>query len=150
VVTLRGADPYVAEGVAEWRTDQLLRPLAERFPLLLAGEAEKRTRLAADATEPHALGYLMVRALAAVVPDPAARVQRLLTAADDPASVTSGQPVPAAWSRYASSPDLAYGGSGRRALIPQTTFTVEDGFPDPVAVKVTVGGGKPGGREGGK
>jgi hypothetical protein len=149
VVTLRGADPYVAEGVAEWRTDQLLRPLAERFPLLLAGEAEKRTRLAADATEPHALGYLLVRALAAVVPDPAARVQLLLAAADDPASVTSEQAVAAAWSRYASSPDLTYGGTGRRALIPETTFTIEDGFPDPVAVKVMTGG-KAGRREGGK
>ena len=140
VVTLRGADPYVAEGVAEWRTDQLLSPLAERFPLLLAGEAEKRARLSADATEPHALGYLLVRALAAVVPDPSARVQLLLTAADDPASVTSDRAVAAAWATYRSSPDLSYGGSGRRALIPETTFTVEDGFPDPVAVRVMTGG----------
>ncbi|HET8635119.1 MAG TPA: hypothetical protein VFL88_13305 [Gemmatimonadales bacterium] len=149
VVTLRGADPYVAEGVAEWRTDQLLGPLAERFPLLLAGEAEKRTRLAADSAEPHALGYLLVRALAAVVPDAELRVRLLLDAADDPASVTSSPVVAAAWSRYASSSDLTYGGSGRRALIPETTFTVEDGFPDLVAVKVMTGG-KPGGREGGR
>ncbi|HET7604028.1 MAG TPA: hypothetical protein VFK36_13470 [Gemmatimonadales bacterium] len=140
VVTLRGADPYVAEGVAEWRTDQLLSPLAGRFPLLLAGEAEKRTRLAADATEPHALGYLLVRALAAVVPDPAARLQLLLAAADEPAGVTSRQAVAAAWSRYRSSADLIYGGAGRRALIPETTFTIEDGFPDPVAVRVMTGG----------
>jgi hypothetical protein len=140
VITLRGADPYVAEGVAEWRTDQLLRPLADRFPLLLVGEAEKRTRLAADGTEPHALGYLLVRALATVVPDPAARMQLLLAAADDPASVTSGSTVAAAWSRYASAPDLTYGGTGHRALIPETTFTIEDGFPDPVAVKVTTDG----------
>jgi hypothetical protein len=140
VVTLRGADPYVAEGMAEWRTDQLLSPLAERFPLLLAGEAEKRTRLSADTTEAHALGYLLVRALAAIVPDPVARVQLLLAAADDPASVTSDHVVASAWAAYHSSPDLSYGGTGRRALIPETTFTVEDGFPDPVAMKVMTGG----------
>jgi hypothetical protein len=149
-VILRGADPYVAEGVAEWRTDQLLSPLAERFPLLLAGEAEKRTRLAADTTEPHALGYLLVRALAAAVPDPATRLQLLLAAADDPASVTSDRSVASAWAAYRSSPGFSYGGTGRRALIPETTFTVEDGFPDPVAVRVMVGDGKAEGREGGK
>lgn len=148
-VTLRGSDPYVAEGVAEWRTDQLLAPLAARFPLLLAGEAEKRTRLSADGTEPHALGYLLVRALAAVMPDAADRVQLLLAAADDPAVVTSEPVVASAWAAFRSSAGLSYGGTGRRALIPESTFTIEDGFPDPVAVRVTVGDGKAGGRDGG-
>jgi hypothetical protein len=86
------------------------------------------------------LGYLLVRALAAIVPDPVARVQLLLAAADDPASVTSDHVVASAWAAYHSSPDLSYGGTGRRALIPETTFTVEDGFPDPVAMKVMTGG----------
>jgi hypothetical protein len=141
VVTLRGADPYVAEGVAEWRTDQLLRPLAAAFPLLLAGEAEKRDRLSADSTEPHALGYQLVRALAQVMPDATARLDLLLAAADTPAVVTSRAATRSAWSRFAGSGDVAYGGVGRRALIPETTFTVEDGFPDAVSVRIVVNGG---------
>ncbi len=138
VVTLHGGDPYVAEGVAEWRTDELLRPLAPAFPLLLMGEAEKRIRLSASGTEPHALGYLLVRALAAAVPDAARRRQLLLRAVDDPASVLSEATLVEAWHAHAAAPDLIYGGTGRRALIPETTFTVEDGFPDPVAERVLV------------
>lgn len=150
VVTLHGSDPYVAEGVAEWRTDQLLRPLGAEFPLLLAGEAEKRARLSADTTEPHALGYLLVRALADAVPEAPERLGMLLEAADNPTSVTSRPALRAAWARYAAARDVAYGGVGRRALIPETTFTVEDGFPDPVAVRVIVKDGKAGSREDGK
>jgi len=139
VVTLHGSDPYVAEGVAEWRTDELLRPLAAAFPLLLAGEAEKRVRLAADGTEPHALGFLMVRALAEAVPDSVVRLGLLLDAADDPSVVLSRARLRAAWARYRNAPDLPHGTAARRALIPETTFTVEDGYPDPVEVRILVG-----------
>jgi hypothetical protein len=138
VVTLRGSDPYVAEGVAEWRADVLLRPLAEQFPLLLAGEAEKRVRLAATGVEPHALGFRLVRALARVVPDPATRLRLLLDAADTPTGVTSEPAVRSAWAAYHAAPDLTHRGAGRRVLVPETTFTVEDGFPDPVALRVRV------------
>jgi hypothetical protein len=144
VVTLRGADPYVAEGVAEWRTDVLMRPLAAQFPLLLAGEAEKRVRLAAAGVDPHAFGFRLVRALAQVVPDPASRLRLLLDAADAPTGVTSEPAVRSAWAAYRAAPDFSYGGPGRRVLIPETTFTVEDGFPDPVALRVRVEGRPPG------
>lgn len=139
VVTLHGSDPYVAEGVAEWRTDQLLRPLAAAFPLLLAGEAEKRVRLAADGAEPHALGFLLVRALADAVPDSVARLDLLLDAADNPSVLLTRAGLRSTWARYRNAPDLPHGGAARRALIPETTFTVEDGFPDPVAVRILVG-----------
>jgi hypothetical protein len=74
------------------------------------------------------------------MPDAVARVQLLLAAADDPAVVTSDPVVASAWAAFRSSADLSYGGTGRRALIPETTFTIEDGFPDPVAVRVMTGG----------
>ena len=96
--------------------------------------------MSADSTEPHALGYQLVRALAQVLPDATARLDLLLAAADTPAVVISRAATRLAWSRFAGSGDVAYGGVGRRALIPETTFTVEDGFPDPVSVRIMVNG----------
>jgi hypothetical protein len=51
-------DPFVAEGLAEWYTELVLRPIVERFPLFGLGEAEKRAAMAvARPDDPHLLGY---------------------------------------------------------------------------------------------
>ena len=137
IVMLRASDAYVAEGVAEWRTERLLEPLATAFPLLLAGEAEKHARLAATADDPHVLGLRMVRSLAAALPADSARLAVLLDAADEPASVLRHPEVAGAWARYRNAPDLMTPGPGRRALIPELTFTVEDGYPDLVSMRIS-------------
>lgn len=137
VVELPGIDPFIAEGVAEWRTERLLAPLLDRFPLLGFGEAEKRARLAAaDADEHHVLGYAMVRALAYEVPDERRLHAILLTAADDPASAASMPEVRRAWAAYSQSPDLVIPVQGRQVLIPETTFTVEDRYPDILSTRI--------------
>ena len=138
VVTFPATDPFVAEGLAEWRAERLLAPLTERFPLLGLGEAEKRARLARTrADEQHVLGYAMVRALAGIVPDDARRLVLLLDAAEDPRAVTQAPEVRRAWARFGG-PELVVSAPSRRVLIPETTFTIEDGFPDIIGTRIVV------------
>ena len=136
IVALHAPDAWVAEGVAEWRTSRVLEQLAVRFPLLAMGEREKRLRIArSNPDEPHALGYLLVGALAAAVPDEQDRLRLLVAAADDPSAVTQSGPVDG-WQQYASAPHLELGIRGGRALVPEMTFTLEDGYPDVIRLRI--------------
>ena len=138
VMVFPATDPFVAEGFAEWRTERLLAPLAERFPLLALGEAEKRARLArTSADEQHVLGHAMVRALAGVLPDDARRLALLLEAATDPRAVPQAPEVRRAWARFGG-PELVISAPSRRVLIPETTFTIEDGFPDVIGTRIVI------------
>lgn len=136
VVALHAPNSWVAEGVAEWRTSRVLRRLGEQFPLLAMGEHEKRLRIArGNPDEPHVLGYLLVDALAAALPDERAGLELLVSASDDPAAVM-GPGVADSWRQYASAPDLELGSLGGRALVPEMTFTVEDGYPDVIRLRI--------------
>jgi hypothetical protein len=137
IVTLHAPDSWVAEGVAEWRTSRVLEQLAARFPLLAMGEREKRLRIArSNPDEPHVLGYLLVGALAAAVPDERDRLGLLLVASNDPAVVMRSDLVDG-WQPHASAPDLELGTRGGRALVPEMTFTLEDGYPDVIRLRIT-------------
>ena len=136
IVALHAPNAWVAEGVAEWRTSRVLSQLAERFPLLAMGEREKRLRIArGNPDEPHVLGYLLVDALAAAMPDESARLDLLVEASDDPAIVMRPS-LADAWRQHASAPDLELGSRGGRALVPEMTFTVEDGYPDVIRLRI--------------
>ena len=57
-------DPFVAEGLAEWYTELVLRPIVERLPLFGLGEAEKRAAMAVSRPDdPHLVGYRLFRLL---------------------------------------------------------------------------------------
>jgi hypothetical protein len=57
-------DPFVAEGLAEWYTELVLRPIVERLPLFGLGEAEKRASMAVSRPDdPHLIGYQLFRLL---------------------------------------------------------------------------------------
>jgi hypothetical protein len=136
IVALHAPNAWVAEGVAEWRTGRVLRQLAERFPLLAMGESEKRLRIAlGNPDEPHVLGYLLVDALAAAMSDERARLELLVAASDDPAIVMRSG-LADTWRQHASAPDLELGSRGSRALVPEMTFTVEDGYPDVIRLRI--------------
>ena len=136
IVALHAPNAWVAEGVAEWRTGRVLRQLAGRFPLLAMGEHEKRLRIArASPDEPHVLGYLLVDALAAAMPNESARLELLVRASDDPALVMQTG-LAEAWRQHASAPDIVLGSRGGRALVPEMTFTVEDGYPDVIRLRI--------------
>jgi hypothetical protein len=120
-------DPFLAEGLAEWLTEEMLAPVNLQFPLLLFGEAEKRASLSND--DPHQLGYIMVQSLARALGDPRATLDLLVRSGNDPALILADRRVSRAWSRY-SAPDRLLQRRGDRVLLPQVVFTIEDNHPD--------------------
>ncbi len=137
VLVLPAIHPFIAEGVAERNTELLLAPLLDRFPLLGVAVAEKRPRLAAASRdEHHVLGYAMVRALEAAVPDSRRLRQLLELAGDAPAAAARASEAAEAWKAHARAPDLRLDAPSRRVLVPETTFTVEDRFPDVIGTRI--------------
>jgi hypothetical protein len=139
VVGLPGVQPYVAEGFAEWSAERILGPLVARWPLLGLGELEKRAGLARESAEDqHPLGYALVRTLAAVLKDPALTTRMLLRYAEDPYRIDSEPALRAAWRRHRGGRDYVFAAAMRRVLIPEVTFTIEDGYPDVIATRILV------------
>ena len=139
VVELPGIEPYLAEGFAEWSTERILAPLAARWPLLALGELEKRAGLAQeDAEDQHSIGYALVRALAAELPDPAAATRLLLRHAAQPSRLGADRALRRAWRAYAGRPDRVFPVPASRILVPEVTFTIEDGFPDVISSRILI------------
>jgi hypothetical protein len=139
VVELPGIEPYVAEGFAEWSSERILAPLVARWPLLALAELEKRAGLAQENTEEqHAMGYELVRALAAELPDPAAATRLLLRNATHPYSIGAERALRRAWSAHSGKPDRVFRVPGSRILIPEVTFTIDDGFPEVIASRILI------------
>lgn len=134
---LPGVQPYLAEGFAEWSTERILSSVVDRWPLVGLGEIEKRAGMASKgADDQHVVGYALVRTLAAVVPDPGAVTDLLLRHAEDPSRIVAEPTLRKAWSKYRTGPDRLFAGRAQRLLIPEVTFTIEDGFPDVVATRI--------------
>jgi len=139
VVELPGIEPYLAEGFAEWSTERILAPLVARWPLLVLGELEKRAGLALENTEDqHSIGYALVRALAAELPGPAATTRLLLRNATQPSSVGTERALRRAWRAYAGKPDRVFPVPASKILVPEVTFTIEDGFPDVITSRILI------------
>jgi len=139
VVELPGIEPYLAEGFAEWSTERILAPLVARWPLLALGELEKRAGLAQENTEDqHSIGYALVRALAAELPDPAATTRLLLRNATQPYNVGTERALRRAWRAHTGKPDRVFPVPASKILVPEVTFTIEDGFPDVIASRILI------------
>ncbi len=129
------SDLFLAEGLAEWMTERLLVPVLERAPIVGVGDAQKLTVLAADnASDPHALGLRMLRALAEATGSPDEARSLVLAHAAAPAAVADAVP---AW-RGAATPAVVIPVRGQRRLVPETSFTVEDGVGDVIGVRIRV------------
>ena len=137
IVGLPGIEPHIAEGFAEWSTERTLAPVVRRWPLVGLGELEKRAGLVqSQSDDQHALGYALVRALAATILDPSRTTELLLRYADAPAGILA-EPIPRkAWARYRGSPDLASAHTPLRTLMPEITFSIEDGIPDVLSTRI--------------
>jgi hypothetical protein len=129
------SDLFLAEGLSEWETGRLLAPLFAQHPIVGVGDAWKLAVLeSANPADPHVLGLQMMRALALALGSPA-RVRALVLAhGDDPFAVAAAVP---AW-RGADLPDRVLPAHGQRRLIPETTFTIEDGVGDVVGTRIVV------------
>jgi len=139
VVELPGIEPYLAEGFAEWSTDRILAPLIARWPLLALGELQKRAGLAQEnAEDHHAIGYALVRAVAAELPDPPATTRLLLRHADQPTGIAAHGALRRAWRAFAGKPDRLFLVPASRILVPEVTFTIEDGLPNVVNSRILI------------
>ena len=134
-VEISQLDPFLAEGLAEWLTEEILGPALRDFPLLEFGEAEKRVSL--PSSDPHQLGYILVRTLGRSLRDPRATLELLVRSGSDPARVVADPHLVRAWSQYAG-PDRVIPRRGEPVLLPQATFTIEDGQPDLVRSEIFV------------
>lgn len=136
-IRLPGVQPHLAEGFAEWSAERILAPVVARWPLLALGELEKRADLMQrDADDHHAIGYALVRALAAALPDPASTTNLLVRSAEHPSRVSTHPALRRAWRHYRGAPDQVLRAPAYRLLIPEVTFTIEDGFPDVVGTRI--------------
>ncbi len=129
------ADPWLSEGAAEWATELTLAPVVATTPLLALMEAEKRAGIQlARGDDPHVLGYLLVRAGASRAANPAVVRDRLVRLLHDLASFAlqsgfvrnTARSAPLLW-RPAT-----------LAVIPEITFTWDDGIADQVQRRLLV------------
>ena len=141
VLELPWVEPYLAEGFAEWSAQQILESAARRWPLLAVGELEKRAGLAqAGVSDQHALGYALVRALSEVVRGREAIINLLIRYAERPSAIVSIPAARRAWARYQHAPGRVVSVPAQRILVPEVTFTVEDGFPDVIGSRILLPG----------
>jgi len=127
---------YVAEGFSEYITQRVLDTLATRFPLLRAGEMEKRASLAAGrGNDPHVLGYAMVSAAARNV-SPARLPPLMARYASNPGGLLREPPFSSRWARYRGAPDVVVPFEPDLALIPELRFSVEDNYPEIIQTRI--------------
>lgn len=126
VLLLREDDPWLAEGFAEWATEETLRPARGSVPLLTLLDTEKRMALwGGMSDDPHATGYRLVRAVAGRL-RPAVRRATLVATLHSPASavrLARFPIVPRAMPLLLRRPVTA-------AVVPETTFTWDAGVAD--------------------
>lgn len=135
-ISLPGVNPWLVEGIAEEWTDLMLAPVMIRTPLVGLAEAEKRARLAGNDSDPHVTGYLMVRAAitaAAAKGTPAPAAMRQLIVAGDPARVAADPMFSSAFRDPGDVAPLVIPAPSRRFLVPESIFTIDTRFPDPVS-----------------
>jgi hypothetical protein len=139
MIRLPLVQPHLAEGFAEWSSERILAPVTQRWPLVGLGELEKRADLIQrDSNDQHAIGYALVRVLAEALADPASTTELLLRNAEQPSGILSEPALQKAWRRYRTAPDKTFSMSRYRMLIPEVTFTIEDGFPDVTGMRILV------------
>ncbi|MGZ8391304.1 MAG: hypothetical protein ACXWWK_00535 [Gemmatimonadales bacterium] len=139
VLELPGIEPYLAEGFAEWSTERILTPLVARWPLMGLGEREKRAGLIQEnADDQHSIGYALVQALAAELPDPGAITRLLLRHAAQPSALGAGRQFQRAWRAYAEKPDRVFPVPASKILVPEVTFTIGDGVPEVVSSRILI------------
>jgi hypothetical protein len=121
---LRELDPWLAEGFAEWATEETLRPARSMVPLLLFTQAEKRLAGSPrDSTDPHLLGYRLVRAAAKQAPVNVLR-DRLVATLHDATLLARTLHL----SGSSATPVLMLNRPPNASVIPEVSFTWDDGL----------------------
>ncbi len=125
-VRLEEEDPWLAEGFAEWATEETLRPTRQSAPLLTFVDAEKRMALwGGMSDDPHALGYRLVRAAVGRIPI-GQYVKTLVIYLHDPTGLASM----ASFGTLVGTSPLLLRRPMTLAVIPEITFTWDAGVAD--------------------
>ncbi len=135
-VQLPAVNPWLVEGIAEEWTDMVLAPIVARWPIFGFAEAEKRVRLSGNEVDPHVTGYLLARAAVAAA---AARgstapvALRHLIEAGDVATVAADPLFGSVFRDPGDAAPLIIPAPSRRFLVPESIFSVDTRFPDPLS-----------------
>ncbi len=129
MIRLTPADRFVAEGLAEWYTELLFRPVVDRIPLMGVGEAEKRASMAVtNPDDPHLLGYLMFRLMVERGAHPDALLWQAIRHANDPNALLELAEAPDE-TVSGSTSDRSFLQSQARYLSPEVTFEIHGTAP---------------------
>ena len=79
-----------------------------------------------------------MRALASALPNPGRTTELLLRHAEFPAKIQWEPELQKAWKKSNRVPERVLRTPTSRSLIPEVTFTIEDGFPDVLATRILV------------
>lgn len=132
---LLDGSPWLAEGGAEWATERTLSAAKDFLPLLLFMEAQKRASIArANRDDPHAVGYLLVRAAAGRTAEALLR-DRLVRLLHDPAAFARESRLDGGAAGVAP---LRLSPPATRAVIPEITFTWDDGVAENLVRRLRV------------
>ena len=128
-------DPWLAEGAAEWITEQILKPARGAAPLLAFVDAEKRLAIGfATPEDPHALGYRLVRAAAERAHSRAEIRRWLVRYLGDPAGLARV----AGLAGRGKVPPMILKRPATAVVIPEVTFTWDDGVADRVTHRLII------------
>ena len=120
---LREEDPWLAEGFAEWATEEVLRPAGESAGFLRFTQSEKRLGIAdADPNDPHVLGLRLVRGVARTHRAPVLR-DLLVLHLHDLAGFARALTLPG----NREGPAIVLQRPPTAAVIPEVTFTWDEG-----------------------
>jgi hypothetical protein len=62
----------------------------------------------------------------------------LLRYAEDPSAIVTEPTLRRAWKKHRHARDYVFAEGMRRIVIPEVTFTIEDGYPDVIATRILV------------
>jgi hypothetical protein len=126
VLRLRDDDPWLAEGFAEWATEETLRPVRASLPLLSLVDHEKRMALFGGMSDdPHALGYRLVRAAVLRLPR-ATRRDAVVARLHDAGALARL----AGFQDAGRKPPMVLRRPATAAVVPEITFTWDAGVAD--------------------
>ncbi|MEO5797852.1 MAG: hypothetical protein ABIZ70_08190 [Gemmatimonadales bacterium] len=136
-LTLLDGNPWLAEGAAEWATEAVLAPARGSTPLLAYMEAFKRGSidLMTGGDDPHALGYLLVRALATRSANPALLRDRLIRLLHDPVALAREYQVDGPARGVQPIQLNRPSGAG---VIPEIDFTWDDGVAEHLVRRLVI------------
>lgn len=135
-IALLDGNPWMVEGAAEWATEAVLAPGGRSTPLLRLMEAVKRGSIAlTGGDDPHVLGYLLVRALAARSRTPTELRERLVQSLHDPLALARAYRLDGV---VRGGAPLRLNRPASAGIIPEMSFKWDDGLAEQLTRRLLI------------